>query len=141
MVQFSYMLLKLYDKGQFKHESNLARDRYQKRNIETIKSMQVAMNSASRDLWKCDPKHHIKGDTYVEITQLLQGYVQNEVDLNSEGTCKETCSEYSYTKSHSCYQNLWCRQQKKCEGRVINCQYIDADMWICPAVSAMKINV
>lgn len=71
----------------------------------------------------------------MEITQLLQGYIQNEVDLNEDGTCRETCTEYSYTKSHSCYQNLWCRQQKKCEGRVINCQYIDADMWICPAVS------
>nr|XP_023013096.1 uncharacterized protein LOC111503106 [Leptinotarsa decemlineata] len=92
MIQFSYMLLRLYNQGGW-----------------------------------------IAGETYEEITQLLQGYVQNEVDLNPEGTCRENCQEYAYTKSHGCFNNLYCRQQRRCNGKIINCQYFDSDMWICPA--------
>lgn len=131
------------------------KDRYEQRTNDALKSLKTAMDSASKDLWVCDPKKHTKGntqtdfyldspciihrqflgETYVEVTQLLQGYVQNEVDLNPEGTCRESCSEYTYTKSHSCYQNLYCRQQRRCNGKIINCQFFDSDMWICPAVS------
>nr|CAH7755720.1 unnamed protein product [Callosobruchus chinensis] len=74
-----------------------------------------------------------EGETYEEVTQLLQGYVQNEVDLNPEGTCRENCAEYTYTKSHGCYKNLFCQQQRRCNGKIINCHFYDADMWICPA--------
>ncbi|KAJ8969231.1 hypothetical protein NQ317_002186 [Molorchus minor] len=74
-----------------------------------------------------------QGETYEEITQLLQGYVQNEVDLNSEGTCRENCAEYTYTRSHGCFKNLYCRQQRRCNGKIISCKYVDSDMWICPA--------
>lgn len=74
------------------------------------------------------------GETYEEITQLLQGYVQNEVDLNPEGTCRENCAEYAYTKSHGCFGNQYCRQQRRCNGKILDCRYFDSDMWICPAV-------
>lgn len=81
---------------------------------------------------------HFLGETYEEITQLLQGYIQNEVDLNPDGTCRENCAEYTYTKSHGCYQNLYCRQQRRCNGKIVNCKFVDSDMWICPAVSKNK---
>lgn len=97
--------------------------------------MRKAMQNVSRELWKCDPKKHEKGETYQEITNLLQGYVQNEVDLNPDGTCRENCAEYTFTKSHGCFQNLYCRQQRSCNGKIIDCKFIDSDMWICNAVS------
>lgn len=100
--------------------------------METVRN---AMQNVSRELWKCDPKKHEKGETYQEITNLLQGYVQNEVDLNPDGTCRENCAEYTFTKSHGCYQNLYCRQQRSCNGKIIDCKFIDSDMWICNAVS------
>lgn len=111
------------------------KDRYEQRTNNAIESVKAAMQSASTELWNCDPKKHVLGETYVEVTQLLQGYVQNEVDLNPEGTCRESCSEYTYTKSHGCYQNLYCRQQRRCNGKIVNCQFIDSDMWVCPSVS------
>lgn len=133
MIQFAYMLKRLYGEGNFTMEAQIARERFQERTNKIIEAVKAAMDSSSRDLWKCDPKRHISGDTYVEVTQLLQGYIQNEVDLNSEGTCRENCAEYSYTKSHGCFQNLWCQKQRRCHGKVINCRYVDSDMWICPA--------
>ncbi|KAJ8931393.1 hypothetical protein NQ314_015699 [Rhamnusium bicolor] len=133
MIQFSYMLLRLYDKGNFTKEAQLIRDRYEERTNNAVEIVQNCMKNASRELWNCDPKKHVKGETYEEITQLLQGYVQNEVDLNPEGTCRENCAEYTYTKSHNCFKNLYCRQQRRCNGKIINCQFFDSDMWICPA--------
>lgn len=134
MVQFAYMLKKLYGEGNFTKEAQIARERYQERTNNIITAVKNAMKSASRDLWKCDPKKHVLGETYVEITQLIQGYIQNEVDLNPDSTCRENCAEYTYTKSHGCFQNLWCRRQRMCHGKIINCQFVDSDMWICPAV-------
>ncbi|KAG5894130.1 hypothetical protein JTB14_004068 [Gonioctena quinquepunctata] len=133
MIQFSYMLLRLYNQGNFTTEAQIMRDRYEERTNHAIEIVKSAMQNASRELWNCDPKKHIKGETYEEITQLLQGYVQNEVDLNPEGTCRENCAEYTYTKSHGCFNNLHCRQQRRCNGKIVNCQYFDSDMWICPA--------
>lgn len=77
----------------------------------------------------------IIGETYEEFTQLLQGYIQNEVDLNPDQTCRENCAEYTYTKSHGCFNNLYCQKQRRCNGKIINCRYVDSDMWICPSVS------
>lgn len=142
--------------GNFTTEAQVMRDRYEERTNHAIRIVKNAMESSSRELWMCDPKKHEQGKkitteffyikkkssipflvsdkTYLEITQLLQGYVQNEVDLNSEGTCRENCAEYTYTKSHGCFNNQFCQQQRRCNGKILNCQFFDSDMWICPAV-------
>ncbi|CAG9839741.1 unnamed protein product [Diabrotica balteata] len=133
MIQFSYMLLRLYNKGNFTTEAQVMRDRFEERTNNAIEIVKKVMAQSSRDFWNCDPKNHVKGVTYEETTQLLQGYVQNEVDLNPDGTCRENCAEYTYTKSHGCFQNLYCRQQRRCNGKIIDCRYFDSDMWICPA--------
>ncbi|XP_050514777.1 uncharacterized protein LOC114329424 isoform X2 [Diabrotica virgifera virgifera] len=133
MIQFSYMLLRLYNKGNFTTEAQVMRDRFEERTNNAIEIVKKVMAQSSREFWNCDPKNHVKGVTYEETTQLLQGYVQNEVDLNPDGTCRENCAEYTYTKSHGCFQNLYCRQQRRCNGKIIDCRYYDSDMWICPA--------
>ncbi|CAG9863089.1 unnamed protein product [Phyllotreta striolata] len=133
MIQFSYMLLRLYNKGNFTTESELMRKRFQERTDSAMTIVRKSLEDSSRQYWNCDPKRHIKGETYEEITQLLQGYIQNEVDLNPEGTCRENCVEYTYTKSHGCFQNLYCKQQRRCNGKILDCRYFDSDMWICPA--------
>lgn len=55
--------------------------------------------------------------------------------MNPQGTCKETCGYYSYSKVYGCYQSLFCSTQRRCNGKLINCQYVDSDMWVCPSVS------
>lgn len=77
----------------------------------------------------------VTDETYTKLTQLFQGYIVNEVDLNKDSSCRENCAYYEYSKVYGCYKNQFCSQQRKCNGRILKCEYIDSDMWICPSVN------
>ncbi|KOB66538.1 Uncharacterized protein OBRU01_21101 [Operophtera brumata] len=132
MMQFSWMLLRIYGKGNYTQEASLTRQRYSERTGQAAAAARAALSLASRDLYRCDPSVHEEGVTYDQVTRLLQGYIENEVDMNPEGTCRENCEFYSLAKRHGCYKDQ-CVQQKRCDGRIINCKYVDSDMWVCPA--------
>ncbi|XP_055371278.1 uncharacterized protein LOC129605506 isoform X1 [Condylostylus longicornis] len=133
MMQFSWMMLRIYEKGNFTEESNLMRNEFIKRIDRTQDALRGVIKHADRSVWKCDPTKHLKGQTYDEVTRLLQGYIENEVDMNEDGTCRENCAYYQVSKSHGCYQDLYCAKQQRCTGKLYNCQYVDSDMWICPS--------
>ncbi|KAL5276193.1 hypothetical protein ACFFRR_001797 [Megaselia abdita] len=133
LMQFSWMMLRAYNKGNFSEEAESMRKDYEQRSETTIRLLQKVINRSERYVWKCDPSDYVKGGTYDEVTRLLQGYVENEVDMNSEGTCRETCAFYEVTKSHGCFKELFCSRQPKCSGKLLDCQYVDSDMWICPS--------
>lgn len=61
MMQFSYMLMKLYNKGNMTREVELMRKGYEDRTKRMIRAIKSVMEDASRDLWICDPKRHIPG--------------------------------------------------------------------------------
>ncbi|BFG02404.1 uncharacterized protein DMAD_01914 [Drosophila madeirensis] len=133
MMEFSWMMLRVYGKGNFTQEAELMRTDYERRTERTLKLLKDVMTRADRIVWRCDPKKHVAGVTYDEVTRLLQGYIENEVDLNNEETCRETCSFYQSTRSEGCYKDLYCARQPKCSGRLYNCQFVDSDMWVCPS--------
>ncbi|KAM3962598.1 uncharacterized protein ACR2FA_003224 [Aphomia sociella] len=133
MMQFSWMLLRVYGKGNFTQEASLTRQRYGQRTNQTAAAARAALSLAKRDLYRCDPPRHIEGVTYDQVTRLLQGYIENEVDMNSEGTCRENCAFYTLTTNHGCFKDQFCVKQSTCSGRIIDCQYVDSDMWVCPA--------
>lgn len=135
MMQFSWMLLRTYGVGNFTKEADLMRQRFEGRTNKTHIVLQKVMERADNALFRCDPQQHIEGRTYERVTKLLQGYVENEVDLNTEETCRETCDHYQFTESFNCFKELYCAKQPKCTGKVLYCQYLDSDMWICPSVS------
>ncbi|XP_055846635.1 uncharacterized protein LOC129912439 isoform X1 [Episyrphus balteatus] len=135
MMQFSWMILRIYGKGNFTQESDLMREDYAKRTERTLLKLREVMRRADRIVWQNDPIKHVKGKTYDEVTRLLQGYIENEVDLNPEETCRENCQFYEATKSYGCFKNLYCAKQQRCSGRLLNCGYVDSDMWICPSPS------
>lgn len=70
----------------------------------------------------------------------MQGYVDNEVNLNPVNDCKKKCNDYTLTKNYQCYNGSLCdpaREDpfiKKCNGNVVNCQFIEGDMKICPSI-------
>lgn len=101
VMQFSWLLLQTYGKGKFYftclflilllekwyknqfftwflYSGNFTYERtnqlksFQIRISEQLKTLKNVMSSTSNLYWKCDPKHHIKDVTYIEITQLLQ---------------------------------------------------------------------
>ncbi|XP_076160472.1 chemokine-like protein orion isoform X2 [Ptiloglossa arizonensis] len=134
MIQFSYMLLRLYNPGSnFSEEMELIKQQYAMRTSETVRAVKTAMAFAPKDLWRCDAGVPKLDETYTQLTQLFQGYIVNEVDLNDQSTCRENCAYYGYTKVHGCYKNQFCAQQRQCNGRILNCEYIESDMWICPS--------
>lgn len=137
MMQFSWMLLKSYGKGNYTTESQLMRSSFEDRARKTQTLLRKVMEMADRQVWRCDPQQHVEGSTYVELTRLLQGFVENEVDMNSARTCSENCAHYTLTQSFGCYKDMYCSKQPKCGGKILNCQFVDSDMWICPAVSEM----
>lgn len=139
MMQFSWMLLKAYGKGNFTAEAKLMRRRFEDRTNRTQLLLQQVMKQASRDYWRCDPERNQQkeGETFVQITRLLQGYVENEVDMNTDNTCKENCAYYSWgARQEQCFKDLYCSKQPKCSGKIYDCEYLDSDMWICPAATS-----
>jgi len=131
MLQFSYMMLRIYEKGNFTVEAEAARERFQQQATEKMASIRAVLPSLSRQFHRCDPAQHSQGETYLELTKLLQGYIENEVDMNERGTCNSQCSAYSFTESRSCYQDLFCAKQPRCKGRIFDCQFFHADAWVC----------
>lgn len=112
-------------------------NQFNERTNKTQELLKRVMERADRSVWRCDPTHHVSGETYEEVTRLLQGYIENEVDLNADGTCMENCASYQYTESHGCFkgEKKYCSRQEKCNGKLLHCRYVDSDMWVCPAVS------
>lgn len=98
-----------------------------------MNSIKMVLPQMSNEYRKCDPPVHKEGETYLEITKLLQGYIENEVDMNDRQTCKSNCGAYSFTESKSCYKDLFCAKQPKCAGRIFDCQFFHADAWVCMA--------
>ncbi|XP_046390048.1 uncharacterized protein LOC124158779 isoform X1 [Ischnura elegans] len=131
MMQFSWMLLKLYNKGNFTLEAELMRERVEARMDEKIQAARTAMGRASQELWVCDPSHHEENETFVQLTNVLQGHIENEVDLNPKGTCRESCGYYQYARVHDCYKDQFCKKQPKCNGRIFDCRFIDSDASVC----------
>ncbi|XP_043787947.1 uncharacterized protein LOC122712387 isoform X1 [Apis laboriosa] len=134
MIQFSYKILRLYNPGtNFTDEMEIVKQQYETRTTETLRAVKTAMAFAPRQIWKCDARIHKLDETYTKLTQLFQGYIVNEVDLNKDSSCRENCAYYEYSKVYGCYKNQFCSQQRKCNGRILKCEYIDSDMWICPS--------
>lgn len=77
--------------------------------------------------------------TYHQITRFIQGYVENEVNLNAEKSCRSSCSSFKATKNFDCHSETLCAethinlQSTKCNGTVYNCEKIDDDLTICPS--------
>ncbi|KAH0567430.1 uncharacterized protein LOC123258726 isoform X2 [Cotesia glomerata] len=133
MMQFSYTILRVHKNGTFHDERLKTLDDYKIRVSETLRAVRTAMAFAPRDLWRCDPDKHVEDVTYTELKQLFQGYIVNEVDLNPSSSCRENCAYYSYSNVQGCFGDMFCAKQRKCNGKVLNCQYFDSDMWICPS--------
>lgn len=103
------------------------RRNFERRAIKSQELMQKVMETSDRDLWRCDPPVHVEfaagNGTYIQVTRLLQGFIENEVDLNRDAGCWETCSNYQLTESYGCFKELYCAKQPACKGKLLFCTY------------------
>ncbi|RZF33110.1 hypothetical protein LSTR_LSTR013281 [Laodelphax striatellus] len=131
MMQFSWMLLRLYNRGNFTLEAETSRTKYVQQMKQQVQIAKETIADASTAMWRCDARHQIEDETYTKMTRLLQGYIVNEVNLNRQKSCGESCGYYSHTEQYSCYEGGFCHQQLKCEGKITDCTFVDSDMEIC----------
>lgn len=82
--------------------------------------------------------------SYTEIANFLQGFVDNEANLNAAASCAGVCSDYRKTAHFQCQSGSLCdrnvndHEQAKCGGIIRDCQDIDdSDVNICETVSEM----
>ena len=86
--------------------------------------------------------HHFPADSFVEITNFIQGYVDNEVNINPEGTCWDSCSTYKLTKNYDCKEGTICdanyldKSKTRCDGAIRDCHFIPGNFNLCPNVRA-----
>jgi len=133
MLQFSYMMLKIYGKGNFTVEEERARQKFELQAKEKMESIKLVLPQMSRDYFMCDPQVQEEGETFLQVTRLLQGYIENEVDMNPSQKCTSQCSSFNYAESTSCFKDLFCAKQPQCKGRIFDCQFFHADAWVCMA--------
>lgn len=80
-------------------------------------------------------------DESLQITNLLQGYVENEVNLNKDGSCAGSCEDHKFGRNRHCSEGTFCGDQivddaKRhiCSGTIVDCIFIESNMQICPSV-------
>ncbi|KAK9746499.1 protein of unknown function (DUF4803) [Popillia japonica] len=134
IIQFSYAILEIHDKGYYLKESKLAkkeiRDKLQELFNETIQTTA----KLSRDYWRHDPDEYKRGENYLELTKLLQGYVVNEKLLNRDQHCYGQCKHFKEISIFNCQTDPFCRKQARCNGKAYHCRSLNPiDMQICPA--------
>lgn len=132
IMQFSYIMLNLYKRGDFTLESDLSFKSFQDQSTDKLLAVKGILQNMDRDYWKCDPASHQEGQTFVRMTQLLQGIIENEVDLNPSKSCKQECSDYTIAEVHGCLKDRICTKHRRCEGgRLFDCEFFNADAWVC----------
>ncbi|KAH8414601.1 hypothetical protein KR215_009920 [Drosophila sulfurigaster] len=131
LAEYSLLIRRIYEDENLKTETNMIRDNYNSISEEALETLKTTMEKADRVIWRCDPDKHVHNVTYDEVTRLLQGYVENEVDLSNDESCSETCPDYQNTSTKGCFDQKFCSQQPQCAGRIHDCQFFDSDLSVC----------
>lgn len=133
MLEFAWMMLRVYNEGNFTVEQEVSKKLYLQYSEDIMREARSVLVQESREFMRCDPRTHVQGETYVQITELLQGYIENEVDMNSGGSCSQNCGYYQHAKAEGCYmpQSQYCGKHRRCQGTIHDCQFYDADAWVC----------
>lgn len=98
------------------------------------------MWNLSRIVWSCDDFN--SNESYAQLTNFIQGYVDNQINLNPDGSCTSYCTDYKATKNYGCKANTLCsknyldQNKTRCDGTVRNCDYFGPTFEYCPNVSA-----
>jgi hypothetical protein len=112
-------------------------DAHQERVKEQLEVARRTIRDLGTDFYRCDPQDHVENVTYVRVTDFLQGYIENEVDMNKDATCTNTCGDYGNgwpATRGGCFEGpklQFCSKQRTCGGRIFDCKFVDADAWVC----------
>lgn len=89
----------------------------------TRQDAENTLKDASRDIWSCRVNH----ENYASVTNFLQGFFDNELNLNKDDSCRKSCSDYTKTKNLACKIGTMCsnanldREKTICSGEIRDC--------------------
>ncbi|KAH8302667.1 hypothetical protein KR044_009330 [Drosophila immigrans] len=131
LYEYSLLIRRVSGQRNLIPQTNTIRLNYKNISEDALDTLITTMGKADRVLWRCDPEKHVPQVTYDEVTRLLQGYIENEVDLNTTGSCSESCPDYRNSTRMGCFEQKFCSQQPQCLGRLHDCQFVDSDLSVC----------
>lgn len=103
------------------------------------KNSENLMWNLSRLVWSCDDFQSPRTST--QLTNFLQGYIDNEINMNSNGSCSMHCRDYRSTWNYGCNKKTICAtnyfdlNKTRCDGFIRDCDYFGASFDYCPNVS------
>ncbi|XP_031617015.1 uncharacterized protein LOC116336929 [Contarinia nasturtii] len=140
-AQMSYMILSYYNSGALENYSeqvDILRTTFQQRFSDLRQIATRFLKKSDKTVWKCDTIVNNVFSSYTEISNFLQGFVDNEANLNSDASCSGVCSNFRKTAHFQCQSGSLCdsrvndHEQAKCSGIIRDCQSIDdSDVNIC----------
>lgn len=85
------------------------------------------------------------GTYFTSITNFMQGYLDNEINLNGERKCDGTCSDYKSAQNHECQNDTICAHSNfartRCTGNIFDCNPIDTDGTACLVVCFLSYKL
>lgn len=85
------------------------------------------------------------GTYFTSITNFMQGYLDNEINLNGERKCDGTCSDYKSAQNHECQNDTICAHSNfartRCTGDIFDCNTIDTDGTACLVVCFLRYKL
>ena len=78
MLQFSFMMLSIYDNDNFTTEAETAKDKFVVEAKEKMRSLMSVLPNMSTEYHRCEPDKQVAGETYLEVTKLLQVILKSE---------------------------------------------------------------
>ena len=48
------------------------------------------------------------------------GHLENEVDMNTRGSCSDNCAAFQVAEPLGCYKDMFCAKQSRCQGTCFN---------------------
>lgn len=126
--------------GNYRRTAAALRTKYLDRTHQTQDIARHFLEYSRRDIWRCDPNRYTVG-TYEEVTNFLQGYVDNEANFNPDHSCTNTCEDYQLTENHGSFEGTYTyeKPEKICKGKIVNCEFLGSDLNICSSVSAQYL--
>uniref|UniRef100_U5ERZ4 Putative secreted protein n=1 Tax=Corethrella appendiculata TaxID=1370023 RepID=U5ERZ4_9DIPT len=107
LSQFSIRMLAHYEIGKFQMEANLTRQHFLDRIQSYAQMLQENIGKLDRIYWKCDPKKHLQGETFLEMNRLIVATIVNEGYL--AGYCESVkCEQYTAISTRTPRNRLDC---------------------------------
>ncbi|KAG4065994.1 hypothetical protein HA402_001241 [Bradysia odoriphaga] len=92
------------------------------------------LTSAPKEILDCNTCSDAPPINYTTVTNFLQGFVENEVNLNPQSSCSSQCSDYIETKHFHCHPQSLCGTNEsnnllRCDGVIRDCSDVDTSFF------------